>query len=268
MDNIGIFIGIGVAVAMAAYFRKKSGPDLPVRQRVLQGLLVMVAAGLAAGAAAFATSYLLARKGGPGEVDKAIAAARDVPLVGLVLQEHPEEEQKLRAVVADQIKNPGRQPSASVAFGADLRQRFIIPILRNADDDVALKAAAGMETLVRHLQATNVALCREFGLNGLRDPKQLNAEGTALFKQALARQEDAYRNGKTATPKPAVKDAQLGELLVAAGYTPKDLEQLNDFDKLSVTDGCAATAKLYAAPRALPARSGGMLARWLLTITQ
>jgi hypothetical protein len=56
----------------------------------------------------------------------------------------------------------------------------------------------------------------------------------------------------------------LGE----AGYTDRDLGQLGAFEKLSTADGCAATVKLYGAPRALPAARGGTLARWLLTVAQ
>ena len=57
-------------------------------------------------------------------------------------------------------------------------------------------------------------------------------------------------------------------MLGEAGYTDKDLEQLSTFEKLSTVDGCAATVKLYGAPRALPTARAGTLARWLLTVAQ
>jgi hypothetical protein len=197
-----------------------------------------------------------------------VEAAKEMPLVGLVIAENPALEARLRGVIADELKNPGQVPSPGSRFGVEVRQRYIIPTLLATDDDSALKAAGGMETLAKYLQTKDPALCRELGLSGLQNANKLDADGKILLKQALALQEQAYRNGKAGSPKAALKSEEIGRVLGEAGYTAKDLEQLSTFGQLSTVDGCAATVKLYGAPRALPPARGGTLARWLLTVAQ
>jgi hypothetical protein len=159
-------------------------------------------------------------------------------------------------------------PSPGSRFGVEVRQRYIVPSLLAADDDSALKATGGMEVLAKYLQAKDPALCRELGLAGLQNANRLDADGKILLKQALALQEQAYRNGKGGSPRAALKTEEVGPVLGEAGYTEKDLQQLRVFQKLSTADGCAATVKLYGAPAALPTARGGSLARWLLTVAQ
>ncbi len=109
-----------------------------------------------------------------------------------------------------------------------------------------------MEVLAKYLQTKDPTLCRELGLAGLQNANKLDADGKILLKQALALQEQAYRNGKGGAPKASLKPDEIRLVLGEAGYTDKDLEQLGTFEKLSTVDGCAATVKLYGAPRALP----------------
>jgi hypothetical protein len=197
-----------------------------------------------------------------------VQAAKDMPLVGMVIAENPALEEKLRAAIADELKNPGQVPSPGARFGVEVRQRYIVPALLAADDDSAMKATDGMQALAKYLQTRDPDLCRELGLAGLQNAARLDADGKILLRQALALQEQAYRNGKGGSPRPALKTAEVGAVLGEAGYTDRDLGQLSTFEKLSTADGCAATVKLYGAPRALPAARGGTLARWLLTVTQ
>lgn len=202
------------------------------------------------------------------EVDRGVETAKDMPLVGLVIAENPALEGKLRAAIADELENPGQVPSPGARFGVEVRQRYIVPALLAADDDSAMKATDGMQVLARYLQGKDPALCRELGLAGLQNASKLDADGKILLRQALAQQEQAYRSGKGAAPKPTLKSDEVGRVLGEAGYTDKDLAQLGTFAKLSVADGCAATVKLYGAPRSLPIARGGPLARWLLTVAQ
>jgi len=235
-------------------------------RKIGQTILIVLAAAVVAAVIGFGAQYLR----GPSEsdVDHGVQAAKEMPLVGLVIAENPALEEKLRAAIADELKNPGQVPSPGSRFGAEVRQRYIVPALLAADDDSALKAAGGMEALATYLQTKDAALCRELGLTGLQNANKLDADGKILLRQALALQEQAYRNGKTGSPKPPLKTGEVGRILGEAGYTDKDLERLNTFEKLSTVDGCAATVKLYGAPRALPTERGGALARWLLTVAQ
>jgi len=233
-------------------------------------ILAVIAAAVAAAAVAFGARSLGLFAGGPSEADieRGVQAATEMPLVGLVIADNPALESRLRAAVADELRHPGQVPSPGAQFGVDVRHRYIVPALLGADDDTALKAAGGMEVLAAHLQAKDPALCREFGLAGLQNASKLDADGKILLKQALALQEQAYRNGKAGAPKTALKNQDVGAYLVEAGYSEKDLAHLSRFTTLPAVEGCAATLKLYAAPRALPVARGGTLARWLLTVGQ
>lgn len=235
-------------------------------RKIGQTILIVLAAAVVAAVVGFGAQYL--RAPSSADVERGVEAAKEMPLVGLVIAENPPLEQRLRAVIVDELENPGQVPSPGSRFGVEVRQRYIIPSLLAADDDSALKATGGMEVLAKYLQAKDPALCRELGLVGLQNANKLDADGKILLKQALALQEQAYRNGKGGSPRAALKTEEVGPVLGEAGYAEKDLQQLRIFDKLSTADGCAATVKLYGAPGALPAARGGTLARWLLTVAQ
>ncbi|HTE80110.1 MAG TPA: hypothetical protein VK634_05390 [Reyranella sp.] len=250
---------------MEVHTRNRNQPITRSR-KIGQTILIVLAAAVVAAVIGFGANYL--RAPSSADVERGVEAAKEMPLVGLVIAENPALEEKLRAVIADELKNPGQVPSPGSRFGVEVRQRYIIPTLLAADDDSALKATGGMEVLAKYLQTKDPALCRELGLAGLQNANKLDADGKVLLKQALALQEQAYRNGKAGSPKTPLKTEEIGRVLGEAGYTDKDLEQLSTFEKLSTVDGCAATVKLYGAPRALPTARGGTLSRWLLTVAQ
>jgi len=248
--------------------------------KIRQTILVVLTAAVIAAVVGFGGQYLRAPSSADVErgveaaapssadVERGVEAAKEMPLVGLVIAENPTLEQRLRAVIAEELTNPGQVPSPGSRFGVEVRQRYIIPSLLGADDDSALKATGGMEVLAKYLQTKDPTLCREFGLAGLQNANKLDTDGKILLKQALALQEQAYRNGKGGSPRTALKAQEVGPVLGEAGYTEKDLQQLSMFDKLSTADGCAVTVKLYGAPGTLPTARGGALARWLLTVAQ
>ena len=235
-------------------------------RKVGKTILIVLAAVVVVAIIGFGANYL--RAPSAAEVERGVEAAKEMPLVGLVIAENPALEDRLRAAIAEELKNPGQVPSPGARFGVEVRQRYIIPALLAADDDSALKATGGMETLAKYLQAKDPALCRELGLAGLQNANKLDADGKILLRQALALQEQAYRSGKAGSPRAALKTEEIGHALGEAGYGDKDLQQLNAFGQLSTVDGCAATVKLYGAPRALPPARGAALARWLLTVAQ
>lgn len=245
---------------------RKRNPPITRSRKIGQTILIVLAAAVVAAVIGFGANYL--RGPSSADIDRGVETAKEMPLVGLVIAENPALEEKLRAVIADELENPGQVPSPGSRFGVEVRQRYIIPTLLAADDDSALNAAAGMEALAKYLQTKDPALCRELGLAGLQNANKLDTDGKILLKQALALQEQAYRNGKGGSPKAALKTDEIRRVLGEAGYVEKDLEQLSTFATLSTADGCAATVKLYGAPSALPTARGGTLARWLLTVAQ
>ncbi|MCW5736787.1 MAG: hypothetical protein KIS73_21865 [Enhydrobacter sp.] len=244
--------------------RKTGIHSIKLPRNFTQALLIVFAAAVVAAVVGFGANYLLSPSA--AEIQRGVDAAKEMPLVGLVIEENPPLEEKLRMVIAEELNNPGQVPSPGSRFGVEVRQQYIVPTLLAADDASALSAAAGMEKLARYLQMRDPALCRELGLAGLQNANKLDADGKTLLNEALALQEQAYRNGKGGSPKTALKADEVRPVLEEAGYTEKDLEQLSSFATLSTADGCAATVKLYGAPRALPTAGGGTLARWLLTV--
>ncbi len=233
-------------------------------------VLIVVVAAVAAAVIGFGARYLVLQAGGPSpaDIESGVQAAKDMPLIRLVMAENPELDAMLRAAITDDLKSDRQARPSSARFGVDLRQRYIVPALLRADDDSALKAARGIETLASYLQAKDPPLCRDLGMVGLQNANKLDFDGTIVLKQALSLQEDAYRNGKTGPDKPPLKNEEVASVLVESGYSEADLAQLTAFATLPTAEGCAATVKLYAAPRSLPVARGGMLARWLLTVGQ
>ena len=270
MDSIGIVVGVAVAVAVGVLFRRKGRPASPLG-RAGQLVGIMLAAGLAAAVASLGIAYLRYELGGPAtaDIDRALQATRELPLVGLVMAEHPDVEAKLRAAIEEDVRHPIPGASRANRAGGEMRDQYIIPTLRKADDASVLAAIAGQESLMRHMQAADVRLCRDVGLSGLRDPTRLDAEGQSLFRKALALQEDAYRSGKGAATAPRrLTDAELAAVLERAGFGAEDFKQLGNMDKLPYPKACAATVKLYGAPAKLPPPEGAQLSRWLLTLPQ
>lgn len=265
MEHWGTILGAVVAAALGTYLYKKN-PGATRSRRIVHGLLVVLVAAAASAGGAFVGQYLRMQMGAPSgsDIDRMVQRTQELPLLRVVFEDNPALLEKLRAIVEDELRHPGRVPSPAVEFGAALRAQYVLPALQGADDAPAMRAAASMGALARHLQATNVDLCREFGLTGLQDPKKLDRRGTALLKESLAAQEDAYRNGKAAAPKAALTDEQFGQLLSVAGYKDADFQQLAEVERLPAVDACNAVVKLYSVPGALSPPQAGAFARWLL----
>lgn len=226
------------------------------------------AAGLGAAIAIFGLQYL---SGGSlaSQVEEAMKAIKELPLVGLVISENPAVEGSLRQAVEADIKDPVKQgPARSWHVASELRVKYILPTMRNADDASVLSAIKLMNELAVYLQAHDVAMCRELGAVGLQHGDKMDRRAQEIFKRVLASQEVAYRNGKAAKQRQVVpSDAQLGAILLKAGFSPEDLQNLGNFMTLPTAQGCAMTVKLYDAPSHMAPAEGAPLARWMLTIS-
>ncbi|MDP1837547.1 MAG: hypothetical protein Q8N31_11280 [Reyranella sp.] len=271
MENWGIALGIAVVVGVGAYFYSKKATRTG---RLGQALAAVVAAVLAAVLANAGMKYL--RDSGslailsdqPAAVDQAMQTIRESPLLGLVLKENPALDARFREALEAELRTPAKAgPPRSFLIGAEVRRDIIAPTLRRADDASALAAINSMQAFVKHLQDTNVALCRDFGLLGIQQPGRLDAKAATLFKHALTAQEAAYVNGKARPAAPQqITNQEVHRLLEEAGYTTADFDRLAALTKSSNEEGCAATVKLYQAPTLLPPERGGTLARYLLTV--
>lgn len=268
MDNLGGILGIAIAIALGAYFRNKH-PAQTRRSRLMQFALIVLVAAAAGAAAGVGGRYLRMVAGSPkADLDTAILRTKQLPLVGLVISEHPELERKVREAAEAELRNPtnGNGPDRLNLFGAEIRKQYIVPALRNADDASALSANKSIQNFAVYLQAKSPSLCNEFGKIGIRNPDKLDSEGYALFMRLVGAQETAYRNGRRAATRTLPTDEEAGRLLAKAGYNQQDFEVLTKLGKLSDANGCATMVKLVSAPGRLPIADGSLLARYLLTM--
>lgn len=260
---VGIAAAVAVAVAAFLHGRKLAGLG-----RGLELAVIAAAAALSAAVTGVGLKYLESQDHALA-VEQALQVVREAPLVGLVLKENLAVEARFRRAIEAELKEPTKNgPQRTFVVGGEVRRDIIVPALRNADDTAALGAVAALHSFVKYLQGTNVGLCKEFGQIGMQQPNRLDGNGGALFRRALKAQEDAYLNGRArpAAP-PPIADQEVRGLLTDAGYTAADFDRLAALAKSSDAEGCAATVKLYAAPALLPPQRGGVLARYLLTIS-
>lgn len=268
MDNLGAIFGLVAALVLGAYLRSRH-PAKDRRGSAFQ-LALIIAVAAAAGALGGLGGQYLRSAAGPSasDVDKAMAAIRQQPLLGLVISESAAVESEVRKAAEAELANPTKDgPDRLWRLGAELRQRLIVPALRNAGDADALNAVKEFQGLASYLQRTNLPLCSEMGKRGIQRPDRLDSGAQEIFKRTLGTQEIAYRSGKSASPRPRPSDEEVGQLFVKAGYDQQDFERLRRLEQLSETEACAVTVKLYSAPSRLPPQEGGVLARYILTLS-
>jgi hypothetical protein len=265
--EVGGLVGIAVAIVFGIFFARRR-PAATRGAKIVQSVVIVAVAAIAAAAGSLGAKYLTHYTGTPSQsdIDQTVRAVLQYPLLGVVVEDYPELKSKLRETVEAEIRNPAKDgPNRMNQFGADVRKRYITPMLLKADDDAARKAANADAVLVVQLQKSDVAACREFGVSGLSRPDQLGRDGAEKFKQSLAAREVAYRSGKASgqTRDQPTTD-EIGTLLEASGYTPADFDRLNKIETLTPAEACAATVQLYSAPGKLPPGQGAVLSRYLL----
>ena len=263
MEKIAIVVVITAAAAAIVYL---FGRARPAAQRLQHAAIAAVAAAIAGGA----TVYGLERLTGNDAqmVDQAVTEARALPLVGLVLDDVPGAETRLRQALAEELRNPTTQgPPKPLALMAELRASHIVPALRATDAADAEAVLAARLALMRHLKSVDVATCRELALIGIQRGEKLDDLAQKLMREMLAAMEKAYRTGRAALKAgkaPATpSDAQAAVLLGEAGLTTADFDKLRGLARLSPGDACDIGIKLNEAPAKLPADKAGPLARYL-----
>ncbi|HZV93902.1 MAG TPA: hypothetical protein VFF72_11840, partial [Caldimonas sp.] len=124
-----------------------------------------------------------------------MAQLRAQPLVGVVLADNPAIEAQLRAAVEADQRDPQATSRAFLAV-SEMRRTIVGPALAAADDASALAVMKARVDLVSHLEKTDLAACRQFSGDGIRDVNKLDDEGQRLFHAMLTTMEAAYRSGK------------------------------------------------------------------------
>jgi hypothetical protein len=269
VENLGVIIGIAVAVAVAIFFRNRRATQT---QRARAAVIGLVVAGVAAAAAIYGLKSM--RDGGDdaAAVDQAMASARALPLVGLVLDDVPGSEGRLREALKEEIRRPTTQgPSRPLALMNELRTNHVLPALKATDEASAAAAIAARAALLKHLRQTDLVICKEFAVTGIQRGDRLDTTGQKLLRDMLATLEKAYRSGRSArtasaAAPPVASDAEVRALLAEAGFQSADFDKLARIARLPDVDACELALKFNDAPSKLPADKRGPLMRYLLTV--
>ncbi len=240
------------------------GEDRPRRQPIdfkrlalRTGVAIVVAALLAGG------GFALYRYLSPTE--RALRELRAAPLVGAVIADHPEVADRLRAAIAEEAREPTTTgPTRPLKILADLRQQFIGPAVRNADDASLIATMAARVELVKHLQKADPPACREFFMGGIEHVDKLDKEGQRLYRNVLVATEAAYRKGRDAPAKPLLALPQITDLLRQAGFTQLDFNRLQNVGALSNDISCEMELKIDSVPTHLPPDKAGAFSRFIL----
>lgn len=268
MEKLGVIIGIAVAVAIAIFLRDRRAAQ---PQRLRAAAIGLVVGGVVAAAAVYGLAALREDGEQAASVDQAIASARALPMVGVVLDDVPGSEGLLRAAMKEEI----RQPTAEgvprpLKLMRELRAEYVVPALMATDEASAAATIEARAALLKHLQRADLVVCKEFALTGIQRSDKLDATGQKLLRDVLAALEKAYRSGRAARAGgalPAVaSDAEARELLGAAGFGQADFDKLAHLVRLSNADACDVALQFNDAPSKLPADKRGRLMRYLLTV--
>jgi len=269
VENLGVIIGIAVAVAVAVFFANRRAAQ---PQRLQAAVIGLVVAGVAAAAALYGLKAVQDSGEDAAAVDQAMASARALPMVGLVLDDVPGAQDRLREALREESRQPTTQgPSRPLKLMSELRATHIVPALKAADEASAAAAIDARVALLKHLKNTDLVVCKEFAVTGIQRSDKLDPTGQKLMRDVLAAHEKAYRSGRAAkaagTPSPAVaSDAEARTLLTEAGFQPADFDRLKRLARLPTEAVCDMALKVNDAPQKVPADKRGALMRYLLTV--
>ncbi len=268
MENLGVIIGIAVAVAVAIFFGTRRAAQT---QRLQAAAIGLVVAGVAAAAAVYGLKAM--RGGGEDQaVDEALASVHALPMVGVVLDDVPGAQDRLREALREEIRQPTTQgPTRPAKLMSELRVAYIVPTLKATDEASAAAAIDARTALLKTLKNTDLVVCKEFAVTGIQRSDKLDATSQKLMSDLLAALEKAYRSGRAAkaagTPAPAVaSDAEARTLLTEAGFQQADFDRLKRLARLPVEEACDMALKFNDAPQKVPADKRGALMRYLLTV--
>lgn len=263
MENVAVIVAITIAVAAIAYFF--GGPRI-APQQTRRTLIAGISAAVAASAAVFGIEAFV--DDDSELIDRTVVEARTLPLVGLVLDDVPGAEKRLRSSLREELRNPTTQGAPRpLLLMAELRASHIVPALRATDAADAQAVLDARVALMRHLRSADIASCRELALVGLHHPDKLDPTGQKLMREMLASMEKAYRAGRAALQRgaapPSPPDNEAAALLSEAGLTADDFERLKNLARQSAEEACNLGIKLNEASRKLPAEKAPPLARYL-----
>jgi hypothetical protein len=224
-------------------------------------VIAVLAAGIAAAAIA---AWAVKSFTGNSATEQTMAQLRAQPLVGVVLADNPAIEARLRADVEEDQRSPQTTPRAFLTI-SEMRRTIVGPTLSAADDASALAVMKTRADLVAHLDKTDLAACRQFSGDGIRDINKLDSEGQKLFRAMLTAMETAYRSGKANGGKgKPVSNEEFAAMLRTAGFTPDDFAKFSRTATLKDDELCQLELRIDDAPSKLPDDKRGPFARFVI----
>jgi hypothetical protein len=269
VENLGVIIGLAVAVAVAIFFGTRRAMQT---QRLQAAAIGLVVTGIVAALALYGLKAVQGGGDDSAAVDQAMASVHALPMVGVVLDDAPGAQERLREALREEIRQPTTQgPSRPVKLMGELRISYIVPALKATDEASAAAAIDARAALLKALKDSDLVVCKEFAVTGIQRSDKLDAASQKLMSDLLAALERAYRSGRAAkaagTPAPAVaSNAEAQTLLSEAGFQPADLDKLSRLARLPNEAACDLALKVNDAPQKLPADKRGALMRYLLTV--
>ncbi len=205
----------------------------------------------------------------PTPIERALAALRATPLIGLAIRDNPDAEKAIReAMQADEREPvaPGVPPRAFYAVGA-LSRDYIRPQFAAADDASVIAVMAARFALAQQLREDDPQSCRDFAMNATQRVEQFKPQAQKLFSDLLQKMEAAYRSGRASGGKTRTMSTppEVVQLLGQTGFTRDDLEALSRFAALPSLRACDIDLKIDGAPPHLPPDKQAPFARFVLT---
>jgi hypothetical protein len=269
VENLGVIIGIAVAVAVAIFFVTRRAAQT---QRLQAAAIGLVVAGIVAAAAMYSLKAVQGGGADQAAVDEALASVHALPMVGVVLDDVPGAQDRLREALREEMRQPTTQgPTRPAKLMNELRVAYIVPTLKATDEASAAAAIDARTALLKALKNTDLVVCKEFAVTGIQRSDKLDATSQKLMSDLLAALEKAYRSGRAAkaagSPAPPVaSDAEARTLLTEAGFQPADFDRLKRLARLPVEEACDMALKFNDTPQKVPADKRGALMRYLLTV--
>ena len=241
-------------------------------QRLRSAAIAFIMAGIASGLVVYILQMLRPEEEDSAVLDQAVANAHALPMVGVVLDDVPGSQQRLREALREEMHRPTTEGvPRPLKLMRELRADYVVPALRAADEATAAAAIQARSALLKHLQATDLPVCKEFALTGIQQTERLDGTGQKLLRDVLAALERAYRSGRTVkttdsgAPRVA-SDAEAHALLAEAGFSAMEFDKLAHLARLPEQDACAIALEFNEAPWKVATDKRGPMMRYLLTV--
>jgi hypothetical protein len=241
MENYAGWIGIAIAIALRGVLWK-SGDTLP--KKIAMTVVILLVSGVSAFTASYGTHWLRRELSKPDRIEANVAQFRTMPLIGAVLRDNPAAEAAIRdAVRLDVTDNTFHRSREKIV---ELRRTYVAPAIMAASDTSVTEVWTARMTLMRHLQATNGTLCREFFECGIQYLNTLDQRGKDLHANVVKALEAVYFDGKGKLARSkSLDENDFAKLFEILAFSPVELQRLGK--EITSSDGelCAVGVKLY-----------------------